>query len=60
MRYIVQITDCGPLSFRTGRDTKTSETLHYVPGTALLGGVAAAHTLLRRDEVQFNAFFMDP
>lgn len=59
MKYIIQITDCGPLSFRAGRDTATTETLGYVPGTALLGGLASAHALLRHDPAEFNAFFMD-
>ncbi len=58
MKYIAEITDCGPLSFRTGRETTNAATLGYVPGTALLGGLAAAHTLLRRDSAQFDAFFM--
>jgi CRISPR-associated Csx10 family RAMP protein len=59
MKYIVQITDCGPLSFRAGREKTTSETLPYVPGTALLGGLASAHALLRRDPAEFDAFFMN-
>lgn len=59
MKYVAQVTDSGPLSFRSGRETTTSETLSYVPGTALFGGLAAAHAALRRDAEQFNAFFMD-
>ncbi|MGC9396912.1 MAG: RAMP superfamily CRISPR-associated protein [Anaerolineae bacterium] len=58
MKYIVQITDCGPLSFRVGRETATVETLPYVPGTALLGGLASVHAMLRHDRVEFDAFFM--
>ena len=57
MKYIARITDCGPLSFRAGRDTKTSETLRYVPGSTLRGGLAAAHTMLGRDKDEFSAFF---
>jgi CRISPR-associated protein Csx10 len=57
MRYIARIPDCGPLSFRSGRDTKTSETLGYVPGSTLLGGLAAAHAKLGRDKEEFPAFF---
>ncbi|MBU0496245.1 MAG: hypothetical protein KKA73_07100 [Chloroflexi bacterium] len=60
MRYIVRITDSGPLSFRTGRDTTGASTLSYVPGSALLGGLAAAHIRLRHDADQFNRFFMSP
>ena len=59
MKYIVRITDCGPLSFRTGRATAATETLPYVPGTALLGGLASAHALLRHDPTEFDALFMD-
>ena len=58
MRYIAQITENGPLSFRDGRDTVSASTLQYVPGSALLGSLAATHTLLRQDEVQFNDFFL--
>jgi CRISPR-associated protein Csx10 len=58
MKYIARITDCGPLSFRSGRDTKTSETLPYVPGSTLLGGLAAVHAKLGRDREEFTAFFM--
>lgn len=58
MNYIVRITESGPLSFRAGRETTSAETLSYVPGSTLLGGLAAAHRLLRRgDTEQFDAFF---
>ncbi len=59
MKYIVQITDCGPLSFRAGREKATVETLSYVSGSTLLGGLASAHVALRRDPDEFNAFFMN-
>jgi CRISPR-associated protein Csx10 len=58
MKYIARISDCGPLSFRAGRDTKTSETLSYVPGSTLLGGLASAHGLLGRAPAEFTDFFM--
>lgn len=58
MKYIARITDCGPLSFRIGRDTETTSTLPYVPGSTLLGGLAAAHTKLGRDADEFTAFFL--
>jgi CRISPR-associated protein Csx10 len=58
MRYIACVTNDGPLSFRTGRETVNVTTLPYVPGTTLLGGLAEAHTLLRHDVDQFNAFFL--
>lgn len=59
MKYIARIADCGPLSFRASRDTKASETLSYVPGSTLLGGLAAAHAILARDEDEFAVFFTD-
>ncbi len=59
MKYIVEITDCGPLSFRAGRETTTATSLGYVPGTALFGGLATAHRLLRCNPTQFDAFFMN-
>lgn len=58
MRYIARITDSGPLSFRAGRETNSARTLSYVPGSTLLGGLAAAHIMLDRDEDEFTAFFM--
>lgn len=59
MKYIAEITDCGPLSFRAGRETTSASTLDYVPGTTLLGGLATAHTLLRHNPTEFCAFFTD-
>src|SRR5262245_40476088 len=47
-----------PLSFRAGRNPARSETLPYVPGTALLGGLAHAHYELRHDPEEFSAFFL--
>jgi CRISPR-associated protein Csx10 len=58
MKYIAEITDCGPLSFRQGREAAASETYPYVPGTTCYGGLAAAHAKLRNDPDEFNAFFM--
>jgi CRISPR-associated protein Csx10 len=58
MRYIAQITDCGPLSFRKGREASASETYPYVPGTSCYGGLAAAHAKLRSNPDEFNALFM--
>lgn len=60
MKYIVRITDQGPLSFRAGRETTSAATLDYVPGSALLGGLAASHAQLRQDAAQFTRFFMSP
>lgn len=59
MKYIARLTDSGPLSFRAGRETPNAETLPYVPGNALLGGLASSHTLLKpQDSGEFNSFFM--
>lgn len=60
MILIVRITDSGPLSFRDGRSSAGASTLKYVPGAALLGGLAWAHTALRNDQGEFDAFFMGP
>ena len=59
MKYIARITDCGPLSFRDGRETTRASSLGYVPGSALLGGLASLHALLKSDVAQFNRFFMN-
>lgn len=58
MRYVLFVTESGPLSFRTGRETVNTGTLPYVPGTSILGGLAQMHTMLRRDADQFSAFFL--
>lgn len=47
-----------PLSFRAGRNPARSETLPYIPGTALMGSLAQAHQLLGRDRDEFAAFFL--
>jgi len=58
MKYIACITDSGPLSFRIGRGTSTVATLPYVPGTTLLGGLAAVHARLHHNPEEFSAFFL--
>lgn len=58
MKYIVRITDSGPLSFRAGRETTSGETLRYVSGSVLFGALAATYAKLRHDEtVSFNEIF---
>ena len=48
-----------PIALRAGRATAGSETLHWVPGTVLLGAMAEAHQLLRPDSRdEFAAFFL--
>ena len=58
MKYIVRITDSGPLSFRAGRETTSGETLRYVSGSVLFGALATTYTKLRHDEtLSFNEIF---
>ena len=57
MKFVVRITDCGPLSFRSGRETTSPKTLEYVPGSVLLGGLAATHALLYNDANRHDAMF---
>lgn len=57
MKFIVRISDCGPLSFRSGRETTSPKTLEYVPGSVLMGGLAATHDRLYNDVNQCNAIF---
>ncbi|MBU6349704.1 MAG: hypothetical protein KGS73_06095 [Chloroflexi bacterium] len=57
MRIIMRVTDSDSLSLRSGREASNTETLDYIPGRNVLGGLAEAHTLLRSNPVQFNKFF---
>lgn len=57
MKFVVRITDCGPLSFRSGRETTSPKTLEYVPGSVLIGGLATTHALLYNDADQHDAMF---
>lgn len=57
MRYIVSISDSGPLSIRAGRETTGASTLKYIPGSLLLGMLASTHADLKDDTAQFNEFF---
>lgn len=57
MRVVLRITDSGPLSLRSGRDAPNAETISYIPGRAVLGGLAEAHAAIRQDASQFNEFF---
>lgn len=59
MRYNVLVSDSGPLSFRKGRDTTSTDTFHYIPGSALRGGLAAVHDKLGRHRAEFRRFFLD-
>lgn len=59
MNFLIRATAQTPIAFRIGRDARREGTLGYVPGSALLGGLATAHTHTRpqrRDE--FAEFFL--
>lgn len=62
MQAILVLTNLTPLCFRTSRSDSAVETLHYIPGTALLGGLATAFHRMKygRDRFQelFNQFFI--
>ncbi|MGB1251992.1 MAG: RAMP superfamily CRISPR-associated protein [Candidatus Promineifilaceae bacterium] len=57
IRYVMQNET--PLSLRSGREKNREDTLKYIPGSTLLGGLATIHTSLcanKRDELAH--FFM--
>lgn len=59
MNCLVRGSAQTPIAFRAGRDDTREATLAHVPGTAVYGGLAAAHARMRpnrRDE--FGEFFM--
>jgi len=61
MKFIVNVTSQIPLSFRSGRSDTDTSTLPYIPGSAVLGGLAHAHTLLHpepKQTAQFEQFFL--
>lgn len=57
MKYVLSAVDSGPLSMRARRETAGAETRTYVPGTTVLGALAAAHLQGGRSSAEFNAFF---
>lgn len=60
MRVILRVTDSGPISLRSNRDASGAESIDYVPGRVVLGGLARAHTVLRNNIAEFNEFFLSP
>lgn len=58
MQLILSVKNTSPLCFRASRAEDSVETLDYIPGSALLGGLAAAHNRLGRDKKKFEAFFL--
>ncbi len=61
MQVILVVNNQMPLSFQASRSDKNISTLHYVPGTSLLGGLAAAYVRMRQGssgfEDEFARFF---
>ena len=48
-----------PIAFRSNRNQDAPDTLDYLPGSTLRGGLAAAHAMLRpQDKDEFKSFFL--
>lgn len=60
MKAILVLQNLMPLCFRSSRSKESAETLTYIPGTTLLGGLAAAHHRLGRSVAEFTQFFTLP
>lgn len=59
MRVVLNLRAKSPVAFRTGRDAGRAATLLYIPGSVLLGGLAAAHTVLYPHQTErFGEFFV--
>lgn len=57
MQASIVVRNQTPLCFRHSRSDKSVQTLHYIPGTALLGGLATAHNRLKQNKDEFAKFF---
>jgi CRISPR-associated protein Csx10 len=58
MKLVLIVKNPSPLCFRTSRADKNVTTFHYIPGPALLGGLAAAHFRMGRShQEEFAEFF---
>lgn len=57
MQISLVISNRMPLCFRNSRSDASVDTLNYISGTALLGGLAAAHCRLNRSKTEFAQFF---
>lgn len=57
MNLIITANNALPLCFRTSRFDKNVTTFEYIPGSTLLGGLAAAHHRLNRSKSEFAQFF---
>jgi CRISPR-associated protein Csx10 len=48
------------IAFRSNRNQNAPDTLDYLPGSTLRGGLAAAHAMMRpQSKDEFNSFFLD-
>lgn len=54
----LKITALSPLSIRADHSPTGADVAPYVPGSTLMGSLASAHRLLRRDEAEFTTFFL--
>jgi len=60
MKVTLVIQADTPIAFRSNRNQDAPDTLEYLPGSTLRGGLAAAHTMLRPHATdEFNSFFLD-
>lgn len=58
-RLVLTVTAYSPIAIRTDHAAQGATSAHYIPGTTLLGGLAAAHRILRPGEQQqFADFFL--
>ena len=57
-RFQVNFSTQTPVALRAGREQSHSDTLGYVPGSALLGALAWAHQHLGRNKEEFAHWFL--
>jgi len=57
VQAILVINNPMPLCFRSSRSDSTFETLHYIPGTTLLGGLATAYSRMKQGSKGFKDEF---
>jgi CRISPR-associated protein Csx10 len=60
-QLVLAITSCSPIAIRADHGAEGATSAHYIPGTTLLGSLAAAHRILRPDpdkQEQFADFFL--
>ncbi|QBD78669.1 hypothetical protein EPA93_22845 [Ktedonosporobacter rubrisoli] len=59
-KIYIRLDTLSPLTVRADHAHDGAETAHYIPGTALMGSLAALHRALRgTDEEQFRRFFLN-